>query len=363
MDGEMMDQQLAPHRQRIDEIDTEIIRLLSERGEAARAIGRIKADHGAAAYAPDRERTIYARLSQANPGPFPDEVLHAVYRELMSGTIALERPQRIAFLGPRGSYSHLAAAAKFGAAIEYEPVLDIAAAFSEVERRHADFAVVPIENSTGGGIVDTLDAFIDSTVRVCAEVKLRVHHNVLSRAPLDKIDKIYSKPEVFEQCRNWLMETGQFSKTVPVASSSKAAELAAAEAGAAAIGSTLAAELNDLPILVANIEDNPNNITRFFVIGRAPAKQTGDDKTVLMFAAAHRAGALVETLDAFRRAGVNLTMITSRPSRRHNWDYCFFVDAEGHADAAPFARALAEAREHCLQLVVLGSYPQAAALS
>lgn len=345
-------------RGRIDAIDAQIVQLISERGHVAGDIGSLKNRDNAPIYAPDREKQVYAKLSQLNCGPFPDSVLHAIYRELMSGSIALERPQRIAYLGPRGSFSHLAATAKFGSAVEYEPVSDIASVFQEVRREHADFAVVPIENSTGGGIVDTLDAFVDSPVAVCAEIKLRVHHNLLSRIPLEKIERLYSKPEVFEQCKQWLMETGLLSKTVPASSSSRAVEKASKEQGAAALGSTLASELYGLPILVSSIEDNPHNVTRFMVLGRSPARATGQDQSVLMFTTAHKAGALVDVLDIFRQNAVNLTMITSRPSKRKNWQYYFFVDAEGHAEDENMRKAVAEAREHCMHFQVLGSYPR-----
>lgn len=350
---------LSELRRRIDALDEQLVRLISERGQLAAAIGKIKAAEGAPVYAPDREKEILQRLRERNPGPFPDRVLHAIYRELMSGSLALERPQRIAYLGPRGSFSHLAATNRFGASVEYEPVADIRGAFAEAEQGHADFAVVPVENSLGGGVVDTLDAFMDSKARICAEINLAVHQNLLSRIPLEQIDRLYSKPEAFDQCKQWLLETGLLSKTVPVASTSKAAELAAAEERAAAIGSTLAAELYDVPILVSDIEDHPNNITRFFVLGHVAPKPTGDDKTTLMFITAHRAGALVDVLDVFRTYGLNLSMITSRPSRRHTWEYCFFVDAEGHMATENVAQAIAAAREHCAQLTVLGSYPRA----
>ena len=345
-------------RDRIDAIDAQIVQLISERGRIATEVGAVKNRDNAPIYAPDREKQVYERLAELNDGPFPNSVLQAIYRELMSGSIALERPQRIAYLGPRGSFSHLAATAKFGSAVEYEPVADIAGVFREVQREHADFAIVPIENSTGGGVIDTLDAFVDSPVSVCAEIKLRVHHNLLSRFPLEQIEKLYSKPQVFEQCRQWLMETGLLEKTVPASSSSKAAELAAVEDGAAALGSTLAAELYDVPILVASVEDNPHNVTRFMVLGRSPARPTGDDQTVLMFTTAHKAGALVDVLDIFRTNNVNLTMITSRPSKRKNWQYYFFVDAEGHADNENMQTAIKAAREHCLHFQVLGSYPR-----
>lgn len=349
---------LVDVRRGIDSIDEQLIELISERGRLAQQIGRLKAADGTPIYAPDRESNILQRVCERNSGPLPDSVMLAVYREIMSGSFALERALRIAFLGPLGSYSHLAATGKFGAAVEYEPVGDIAAAFAEVEREHADFAVVPVENSLGGGIRETLDAFVNTPVKVCAEINRRIHHNLLSRHALGEVERVYSKPEVFDQCRQWLMETGMLARTVPAASTAKAAELAAHEDGAAAIGSTLAAELYDLPIQVSNIEDNPNNVTRFFVVGSEPARKTGDDKTSILFTTAHKAGALVDVLNVFRSEGVNLTMITSQPSRGNAWEYYFFVDAEGHVDDGTMQAALASAKKHCMHLTVLGSYPR-----
>ncbi|MBU0641566.1 MAG: chorismate mutase [Planctomycetes bacterium] len=333
--------ELAELRRRIDALDAQLVKLISERGRLAVEIGRHKCATGTPSYAPDRETLVLGRLRELNRGPFPDAVLQTIYRELMSGSLALERPPRIAFLGPRGSFSHLAAAERFGAAVEYEAVADIRGAFAEVEREHVDYAVVPVENTLGGGVIDTLDAFVNCRVRICAEINRVIHHNVLSRTPLEQVERLYSKPEVFDQCRQWLAETGLLSRAIPVASTSKAAELFG------------------LPILFRNIEDDPNNVTRFFVLGREPARPTGNDKTALMFAAADRAGALVEILDVFRVAQVNLTMITSRPSRHRNWDYYFFVDATGHADEPPLSDAVRRARQLCLHLSVLGSFPRA----
>lgn len=351
---------LAELRQRIDALDEQLIALLSERGRVAAAIGRAKVVDGTPIYASDREHEILTRIAERNPGPFPTSVLQAIYRELMSGSFLLERPLRIAFLGPRGSFSHLAASAKFGASVEYEPIADIDGIFREVERDHADFGVVPVENSTGGGIVDTLDAFLNTTAQVCAELVQPVQHNLLARVPVEEIRCVYSKPEVFDQCRQWLMQTGLLSRTKAMASSSKAVEVAAQEEGAAAIGSSLAAELYGLPVLIEHVEDNPGNMTRFFVLGRSAARPTGSDKTALIFATPDHAGALVDVLDVFRGAGVNLTMITSRPSRRQNWDYYFFTIAEGHAEDAALTAALGECRTRCTYLRVLGSFPRGA---
>ncbi len=349
---------LAALRRRIDALDAQLVALLSERGRVAAEIGRIKSAAGTPIYAPDRESEVLQRLRRLNDGPFPERVLEAIYRELMSGSFLLERPLRIAYLGPQGSFSNLAALAKFGAAVNYTPVTDIAAVFSEVARAHCDFGVVPVENSTGGGIGDTLDALASGEVCICAEILVRVHHNLIGRVPLEQVERVYSKPEVFEQCKQWLLETGLADKTVPVASSSKAAELAAGEDRTAAIGSKLAAELHGLPIQLERIEDNPSNLTRFFVLGRETPGPTGDDKTAIMFVTHDRAGALVDVLDVFRRANVNLSMITSRPSRRRNWEYCFFVDADGHQTDAVLATALADAQAQCSLLKVLGSFPR-----
>ena len=350
--------ELAAARARIDAIDDQLLKLINERGALAQRIGRAKAASGSPVYAPDRERAILERLCKLNQGPLPDRVLRSVYREIMSGSFALERAQRVAFLGPLGSYSHLAATNKFGASVEYEPLAEIAATLREVELGRADLAVVPVENSLGGGVQDTLEALLTSSLKVCAEVVLRIRHNLLSHAAVAKIERVYSKPEVFQQCKQWLLETGLLQKTSPAASSAKAAELASKHRTAAAIGSTLAAELHGLPVQVAGIEDQPNNITRFFVVGREAARRTGQDKTSLLFTTAHKAGALVGVLSAFSGQGVNLTMIASLPSRRSAWEYYFFVDADGHADDAAMKSALAEARQHCLHLTVLGSYPQ-----
>ena len=246
-----------------------------------------------------------------------------------------------------------------GASVEYRPLADSRAVFEEVIRGHCDLGLVPIENSIGGTVIDTMDSFIDSGVHICAEVVVEIHHNLLANCPPEEVKVVASKPEVFAQCRNWLSSSFNDVQLLPVASTSKAAEMASAEQGLAAIGSTLAAELYDLKIVFANIEDDPNNMTRFFVISRTPTKRTGSDKTSLAFTTAHRAGALVEVLSIFARYELNMTNIATRPSKRRNWEYFFFVDIEGHHEDENFAAALTEAREHCGELHVLGSFPQA----
>jgi chorismate mutase/prephenate dehydratase len=280
----------------------------------------------------------------------------------MSGSFALERPLRIGYLGPGGSFSHTAAMLKFGQSVEYEPLADIRSIFDEVSKEHCDLGLVPIENSTGGGVIETLDALVESDVKIRAEVLMTIHHNLLANCALDEVEKIYSKPEVFAQCRNWLSATFKEAKTISVASTAKAAQMAADETDAAAIGSRVAAEIYGLKIICENIEDITNNVTRFLVIGREDARPTGEDKTAVMFSTAHKAGALSDVLDVLKQYDINLTNIESRPSKKRQWEYYFFADFLGHRTAKNVQDGLEEARKHCLQLSVLGSFPRATEL-
>jgi chorismate mutase/prephenate dehydratase len=350
---------LTALRQKIDDLDRQIVELLNERAKVVVDVGKAKHVAGTPIYAPDREHAVLARVAELNRGPLPPRTLQAIYRELMSGSFALEKPMRVGYLGPEGSFSHMAAMQKFGASIEYRPLADIRAVFEEVTRGHCDLGMVPIENSVGGSVIDTLDSFIGAAVHICAEVLVEIHHNLLANTPPDRIKLIASKPEVFSQCRNWLSTSFQPVELVPVASTARAAEMASSEEGMGAIGSSLAAELYGLKIVFANIEDDPKNTTRFFVISREPARRTGHDKTAVVFATAHRAGALVEVLNVFSRYGVNLTNIDTRPSKRRNWEYFFFIDAEGHFEDPNLAEAIEEAKGHCTELHVLGSFPVA----
>lgn len=346
-------------RVQIDALDDQIVNLLNQRANVVVQVGKVKQASGTPIYAPDREKAVLERIRRKNHGPLPDGCLEAVYRELMSGSFALERPLRIGFLGPSGTFSHAASLRKFGASVEYVPLSDIPSVFAEVARGHIDHGLVPVENSIGGSIVDTLDAFLQSSAKICAEVLINVHHNLLAKEPWEKITRIYSKPEVFAQCRNWLLAVAKDRDIQPAASTSKAAEMASTQSGVAAIGAAVAGQIYDLNVLFANIEDNPDNVTRFFVIGRESARRSGEDKTAIMFTTAHKPGALAEVLDVFRDNGINLTDIEKRPSKKVNWEYYFFIDAVGHADDQNMTRAIAAARQHCLQLTVLGSYPKA----
>src|SRR3954469_10102953 len=352
-------QSLEPLRRQIDAMDAKIVALLNDRANIVVEIGKLKQQNNAPIYAPDREKAVLDKVRKLNQGPLPNRCLEAVYRELMSGSFALEKPLKIGFLGPAGSFSHRAAMTKFGASIDYVPLSDIPGVFEEVVRGHIDYGLVPVENSLHGGVIDTLDAFLSSSAKICAEALISVHHNLLATGPWEQVKTIYSKPEVFAQCRRWLSSTAKDRDVQPAASTSKAAEMASRQPGVAAIGSKLAAELYGLHTLFENIEDNPDTVTRFFVIGREGARKTGDDKTAIMFTTAHKPGALAEVLDVFKENGINLTDIEKRPSKKVNWEYYFFIDAQGHVDNPNMTKAIGEAKQHCLQLTVLGSYPRA----
>ncbi|MHC4394907.1 MAG: prephenate dehydratase [Planctomycetota bacterium] len=351
-------------RKQINELDGKLVDLLNERASVVVEIGKLKSKDAKPIYAPDREKDVFARLAEANKGPLPDRCLAAIWRELMSGSFVLERPLRIGYLGPEGSFSHTAAMLKFGQSVEYESLADITSIFDEVIKGHCDLGVVPIENSTGGGVIETLDALIDSDVKICSEVLMAVHHNLLANCSLNNIEKIYSKPEIFVQCRNWLSATfkDREAKTISVASSARAAQMAAEEAGASAIGSTIAAELYGLGIVCEKIEDITSNVTRFLVVSREDAKPTGEDKTAIMFSTAHKVGALANVLDVLRDYNINLTNIESRPSKKRQWEYYFLMDILGHRADENIQKALEEASKHCLQLAILGSFPKATEL-
>lgn len=354
-----MSQPLDELRRKIDELDQQIVALLNQRANVVVEIGKVKQQSNVPIYVPDREKFVLDKVRSLNKGPLPDRCLEAVYRELMSGSFALERPLKIGYLGPPGTFSHSASARKFGASVDYVDLVDIPSVFEEVVRGHVDYGMVPVENSIHGGVVDTLDAFLQSSAKICAEVKVTIHHNLLAKESWDQVKTIYSKPEVFAQCRHWLSNVAKGRTVEPAASTAKAAELAEENPSIGAIGSSLSADLYGLHTLFENIEDNPDNVTRFFVIGREPAKKSGDDKTAIMFTTAHKPGALADVLDVFKNAGINLTDIEKRPSQKVNWEYYFFIDAEGHIDDPGMKKAIEGAKQHCLQLTVLGSYPRA----
>lgn len=359
--------ELSVLRARIDELDHRLIALLNERASAVVEVGRLKRGSGIPIYAPHREQQVLEKVLGLNEGPLSDRTIEAVYREIMSGSFALELPLRIGYLGPQGSFSHQAAVKQFGSSVSFEDVHEVRGVFTEVVRGHCHYGLVPIENSLGGGIVETLDAFMDhgSDINVYAEVLLSVRHALLANCEPRNVKRIYSKAEVFSQCRDWLATQYPNADQIPATSTSRAVQIVREESerdpecGSAAIASELAGQLYGVNQLFSDIEDDPSNVTRFFVISRQQARPSEDDKTSIMFATPDKPGALVRVLTAFEHNGVNLSHIDKRPSRRENWQYTFFVDAQGHREDEKMRAAIDEARAHCKDLVVLGSYPRA----
>ncbi|MDP6380977.1 MAG: prephenate dehydratase [Phycisphaerae bacterium] len=353
---------LQDFRQKIDEIDRRLVQLMNERAKAAIEIGKLKDQSGASGpYVPEREQDVFSKVLSANEGPLSDNTLKSVWKELMSGSLSLEKPLKIAFLGPVGSFSHLASVEKFGTSVEHVTMCDIATVFDQVARGNADYGLVPVENTTGGAIRDTMEGFLNVTgpIKICAEMAIAIHQNLLGNCALEQVRSVYSKPEVFDQCRGWLSANVPNADLVGMSSTAEAAKHAAKEEGAAAIASALAVEIYQLNILSAGIEDNPQNMTRFLVLGRAQAGPTGRDKTSLLFGVAHKSGALVDVLKVFHRFKINMTKIESHPSPAKKWEYYFFVDIEGHTDDENVKKALAEVQERCRHLEILGSFPVA----
>ncbi|GAB4416927.1 MAG: prephenate dehydratase [Thermodesulfovibrionales bacterium] len=350
--------ELKKLRDEIDLIDERIIELLSKRAEIALDIAHIKRKEKAGFYSPEREKEIIQRLLSINKGPFPNDALKAIYREILSACLSLEEPLKIACLGPLATFTHLAAMRYFGSSAIFLPVEGIKDVFEYVYSERTDYGVVPIENSNEGVISYTLDMFMDYDLKIAGEVMLEVSHNLLSKGgDRSKIKKIYSHPQATAQCRRWLETNLPGIPVLESTSTAKAAELASKDEDAAAIASEVAARIYDLSFIERHIEDFKDNYTRFLVIGKESPKKTGKDKTSIMFSIKDRPGALYDTLEPFKKAKINLTKIESRPSKRKAWEYIFFVDMEGHIDDRKVSRSIDEVREGCLYLKVLGSYP------
>lgn len=343
----------------INRLDDQIVRLLNRRAAVALRIGKWKQANASEIYVPAREKIVLNRVRKANQGPLSQTSLAMIYREIMSSALALEQPMRIAFLGPPTTFTHQAARLCFGSSVDFVACETIDDIFDEATKRQVEYGVVPIENSTEGAITHTLDKFIGTPLKISAEIYLRVAHHLMARCPTQPLRRILSKPEVFGQCRNWLRAEMPAAELVPVSSTAKAAEIAAREKNSAAIAGAMAAEMYRLKIIASDIQDYSSNTTRFWVIGHSYGKPTGDDKTSLMFAVKHRAGSLYRALGAFKKHGINMTKIESRPSKLKAWEYLFFVDIEGHADEPNVGRALQDLEKHCLLVSVLGAYPRA----
>jgi chorismate mutase/prephenate dehydratase len=333
-------------RSHIDKLDLQILKLANERAKLAAEIGRLKDDQGGDIFSPAREEEVLQNVVEANKGPLDTSTVRAIFRELMSGARALQKILKVAYLGPEYSFSHLAAVERFGQATEFMRVGSIAAVFEEVNRSHADFGVVPLENSTDGRVADTLDMFLRlPQLKVCAEVRLPIHHNLMANCEQQEIRRVYSKPQALSQCRNWLSKNVPHASLHEVASTATAAELAQREPGAAAVASRHAAV--------------PFNETRFAVIGTEETAKSGHDKTAIMFKIPHHPGSLVDALNIFKQTKLNLTWIESFPAKSPRSEYVFFVDFEGHHEDPKVKRALTTLQEHCEQLSILGSYPMA----
>jgi chorismate mutase/prephenate dehydratase len=355
----MSKQKLQELRNRIDEMDDRLLDLLNERARIVIEIGNIKKAEKLDFHSPSREREIMERLTDRNKGPFPQDTLKAVYREILSSSLSLERPLKVAYLGPRATFTHMAGMQQFGLAAQYVPVETIKDVFNEVERGRADFGVVPIENSTAGAVNYTLDTFIDSDLKIAAEIMLEVSMNLMNKSgKIEDIKKIYTISPAAAQCRQWLEKNMPGVPVLDAPSTARAAEMAVDDTTAAAIASEMAAVLYGLQIAAKKIEDSASNVTRFLVIAPKFPGRTGRDKTSIMFSIKDKVGALYSMLAPFAGAGINLTRLDARPSGRKVWDYVFFLDMEGHVDDEKVAGAIESLKKDSLFLKVLGSYPR-----
>lgn len=347
-------------RDAIDSIDDKLLQLINERAQLAHKIGVIKQGN---IYRPERESQVLRRLGDANPGPLPVEAVHRIAREVMSACLALEQPLHIAYLGPAGTFSETAARRHFGGAPELMPCAGIDEAFRAVEAGNADYAVVPVENSSEGAVGRTLDLLVSSPLKVCGEVNLPIHQNLLSlSASMTTISRLYSHTQSLAQCHEWINRHIPLVPRTPVASNAEAARMAAEDPRAAAIAGEAAGQRYGLKTLAANIEDDSNNTTRFLVLGRHDAGPSGNDKTSLVCSAQNRAGAMHDLLAPLASHGVSMTKFESRPARGMGggrWQYVFFVDVEGHQAEPALAAALADFTTRAGFIKILGSYPVA----
>jgi len=348
---------IPEHRKAIDKLDAHIVKLLNERTKHVLTIGEIKRKAGEEIYAPHRERAVLQRICRRNQGPITNESLRAIYREIMSSALSLEKSLTVTYLGPEATFTHQAAIRRFGSSLRYSPQKTITDVFTEVSKRRADYGVVPVENSTEGVVTHTLDMFVDSDLKIVAQIVLPVQHCLLSNSPQAQIKKLYAHPQSLGQCRDWVRTNLPRVEIIETSSNARSAEFAAREQGSAAIAGVLAAEKYGVPVLEFDIQDNVANATRFLVLGRQCGPPTGNDRSSLMFSIVDRPGALYSALAPFRRYRINMTKIESRPSKRKAWEYFFFVDCNGHADDRKVAKAITLLGEHCSYVKVLGSYP------
>ncbi len=360
--GEADDPRLAAVRDRIDELDERIVELVNQRAACAQEVAEIKREGGEAGmfWRPEREAHVLREIARRNPGPLGDEAITRVFRELISACLALEQPLSIAYLGPQGTFTHAAVHKHFGRFVKPVPLGAIDEVFREVAAGSADFGVVPVENSTEGMVTHTLDVFPGSNLRICGEVLLRIHHHLVSgEQDLAAVTTVYAHQQALAQCREWLDARLPHAQRIAVSSNGEAARRAGNEAGTGAIAGAMAAEIYALNSLAERIEDEPDNTTRFLVVGDHDVPPSGDDKTSLMLAARNRPGALFELIRPLAEHGIDMTRLESRPARGRLWQYIFFVDVLGHAEDEALRPALAALEDEAALCRVLGSYPRA----
>ena len=355
----MADIDLDRLREEIDALDDDILSLLNRRAEVAKQVGEFKAAHAQTYYVPGRERAIFERLTAKNPGPFPNDAVRKVFREIISASLSLEQPLKVAFLGPKATFTHVAAMQQFGLSAQLVSQKGITQVFEEVARGRAEFGVVPVENSNEGVVSHTLDMFMESDLKINAEILLGISHDLLSLSgSMADVQRVCSHPQALAQCRKWLEENLPDIPLVDVASTALAAQMASEDASVAAIASEAAGNLYGLQVAKRKIEDNPNNFTRFLVVGKEMPSPTGCDKTSIMFSVKDEPGILYRMLEPFSSRKINLSKIESRPMKRKAWEYIFFLDMEGHIEEEPIADALVELKQYCQFIKVLGSFPR-----
>ena len=346
-------------RKKIDLIDKKLIDLITQRVKSALKVSEVKKKKNMYSYSPEREAEVLKRIRKLNPGIIPHETLEFLFTQIMSVTFSLSAPLKIAYLGPRATFTHLAAIKKFGEKVTFMPFDDIGEIFQAAENNDVDYGVVPVENSTEGVVTHTLDMFIDSNLHICTEVMFKITHHLLGNTSIRHIKKIYSNPQVFPQCRKWLQHNLASSDLVPVSSTAEAARIVKRRKDSACIASEACSRIYGLKVLARNIQDSSDNVTRFLVVGKYETKPTGSDKTSILFSVKDRVGALHDMLVPFKNHRINLTKIESRPSKKKAWEYYFFVDFFGHKAEVKVKQALSELGKKCHFLKVLGSYPKA----
>ncbi|MDX9752901.1 MAG: prephenate dehydratase [bacterium] len=351
--------ELKKSRETIDTIDHQILELLNQRARVVENVGNIKKQFDAEVYSPSREKAVLKQLCEHNPGPMPTESVAAVFREVISACRAFQATISVVYLGPEGSYHHSAAQANFGRSAQFVPASTVNALFDEVEHHRVDYGIVAIENSIEGSVAAHLDRLVHSQTRIVGEIFIPISHNLISFSELHEIKRVYSHPQGLAQCRQWLESNLPNAQLLEAPSTTKGVQMCQTEKNAAAVASTLAAEIYDVPIQVRGIEDFAGNTTRFFVVGRTAVPSSGDDKSSIVVFIRDQVGALYDMIEPFKRNKVNLTNIVSRPTKQEAWQYMFFLECQGHSSEERVQQAIREIEQISLYVRILGSYPSA----